>query len=69
MGVYLVGETEVVGALVTLLLIILLAPCMDVYDITVVERVYSPVAIFRPPFYEFSVSAFEIPLWQLIAGV
>lgn len=42
---------------------------MDVYDITVVEGVYSPVAIFRPSFYEFSESAFEIPLWQLVAGV
>ena len=42
---------------------------MDVYNITVVEGVYSPVAIFRPPFYEFSESAFEIPLWQLVAGV
>ena len=40
---------------------------MDVYEITVVEGVYSPDAIFRPPFYEFSVSAFEIHfdrLWQ-----
>ena len=42
---------------------------MDAYEITVVEGVYSPVTIFRPSFFEFSVSAFEIPLWQLVAGV